>query len=65
MEFILIVIAVALGIALAPSIRNLLAGVGKFILFTVLILLFYFLVMGGQYIPTGELLRELLPFWGK
>ena len=63
MEFILIVIAVALGIALASYILDLLACVGKFILFTVLILLFCFLGMGGQYTPTGELLRELLPFW--
>ena len=62
MEFILIVIAVALGIALAPSILDLLACVGKFILFTVLILLFYFLVMGGRHTRIGELLGELLPF---
>ncbi|SVC16473.1 uncharacterized protein METZ01_LOCUS269327, partial [marine metagenome] len=47
----------------APFILDLLAGVGKFILITVGILLFYFLVMGGQRTPTGELLRELLPFW--
>ena len=64
MEFILIVIAVALGIALASYILDLLACVGKFTLFTVLILLFYFLVRvvnihrpgnySGNYYPSGS-----------